>query len=155
MFRFLFGLDKGGFHTLGGNRRFVNRFDRAFCYIPCLNIRHRKTSFPSASGRFEVKKEGKRYQHLAPQSARAEKPLKSRTFYPLFFDSVRFFLAYSACCLLYAILAHFSQYFFLLPRLIMGAPQETHLSGCVPSISASNAGSAGSTALRKYLHKSE
>lgn len=70
-------------------------------------------------------------------------------------EEVRFFLAYSACCLLYAIPAHFSQYFFLLPRLIIGAPQETHLSGCVPSISASSAGSAGSTALRKYLHKSE
>jgi len=45
VFRFFFGLDKGGFHTLGGNRRFINRFDRAFQSIPCLNIRHRKPPF--------------------------------------------------------------------------------------------------------------
>ena len=38
-----------------------------------------------------MKKEGKRYKHLTPQSVRAEKPLKSRTFYPLFFDSCSLF----------------------------------------------------------------
>lgn len=39
--------------------------------------------------------------------------------------------------------------------LIIGAPQDTHFSKRVPRISASSKGSAGKTALRKYLQSSE
>ena len=38
---------------------------------------------------------------------------------------------------------------------MIGAPQDTHISKRVPRIAASNKGSAGKTALRKYLQSSE
>lgn len=45
--RFVFGADISRFHTLGGNRRFINRFDRSFRNLPCLYLRHNYASFPS------------------------------------------------------------------------------------------------------------
>jgi len=131
----------------------IKRGNRKKYCEKCADIAYKRQQ--AEYGRFEVKKEGKGINTL-PLKVRGLKSRLNQGLFTLYFSILCAFSLRTppaVFCMRYRRISHNT--FFQFPRLIMRAPQETHLSGCVPSISASNAGSAGSTALRKYLHKSE